>query len=40
MKIDRITLEMQANLAKLEFSGEESEEMIKELNPVLEWLKS
>lgn len=40
MKIDKITLDMQANLAKLEFCQEESEEMIKELNPVLEWLKS
>ncbi len=30
---------MQANLAKLEFSQEESEEMIKELNLVLEWVE-
>jgi len=36
MKIDKINLDMQANLAKLEFSQEESEETIQELNLVLE----
>jgi len=36
MKIDKITLDKLANLAKLELSQEESEEMIKELNLVLE----
>ncbi len=39
MKIDKITLDKLANLAKLEFSQEESEEMIQELNLVLEWVE-
>ncbi len=37
MKIDKITLDMQANLAKLELSREESEEMLQKLSLVLEW---
>jgi len=36
MKIDKITLYKLTNLAKLEFSQEESEETIQELNLVLE----
>ena len=39
MKIDKTTLDKLANLAKLEFSQEESEEMIQELNQVLEWVE-
>ena len=39
MKIDKTTLDKLANLAKLEFSQEESEEMIQELNLVLEWVE-
>jgi len=39
MKIDKITLDKLANLAKLEFSQEESKEMIQELNMVLEWVE-
>ena len=36
MKIDKITLDKLANLAKLELNQEESEEMMQELNPVID----